>query len=278
MRSISALPGRSIRVLSALVIAMIMSAGCAMSAFGAPTVPTALSAGIPALAAPMTDAQLSASDPAGYRDVISTRAAVERELLGKVHKALDARGLAYGRTLTASELAAVEAAVSTVYSPYGYLRFGLVAGTGDWSYNGYRGTLYFTYGIYNATVDAYKWYTVSWPAISGNNRPSDQDVPNVGPVPEYTWDFGFLGSTWQGYVSNAAAEFYPGEWRLSPWTGAPYGRCYFETHGGSGTHYFKPTHGCIRLTPSNISALKTYYDGKMANKKDRSTAHLTVNY
>ncbi len=100
----------------------------------------------------------------------------------------------------------------------------------------------------------------------------------MGPVPEYTWDFGFLGSTWQGYVSSSAAEFSPGEWRLSPWTGAPYGRCYFETHGGTGTHYFKPTHGCIRLTPANITSLKSYYDTKMANKKNPSTAHLTVNY
>ena len=197
--------------------------------------------------------------------------------MAKVHKALDARHLAYGRQLSTAQSTAAAAAVSAV-SPYAYLRFMIVAGSGDWSYNGYKGTLYFTYGIYNPTVDAYKWFTVSWPAISGNNRPYDQDISNVGPVPEYTWDFGFLGSTWQGYVSNSAAEFSPGEWRLSPWTGAPYGRCYFETHGGTGTHYFKPTHGCIRITPTSITSLKSYYDTKMANKKNASTAHLTVNY
>jgi hypothetical protein len=278
MRSTSGRPRWPIHILSAVALAMVLVVGYTQFAFAAPLTPVTPVAATSSFGVPMTDAQLKASDPVGYRDVVSSRAGVERELLGKVHKALDARGLAYGRKLTARELAAA-AAVSTVYSPYGYLRFRLVAGTGDWSYNGYRGTLYFTYGIYNATVDAYKWYTVSWPAISGNNRPGDQDLQNVGPIPEYTWDFGFLGSTWQGYVPNSAApEFYPGEWRLSPWTGAPYGRCYFETHGGSGTHYFKPTHGCIRLTPANISALKTYYAGKMANKKDRSSAHLTVNY
>ena len=266
------------RLMFVLVLVVALTVACGQLAFGA-TSPTPATGTSTSLATPMTDAQLQASDPAGYREVMSTRASLENALLTKIHKTLDARGLAYGRKLTPTEQVAVEAALATIYSPYGYLRFGLVPGTGDWSYNGYRGTLYFTYGIYNAAVDAYKWYTVSWPAISGNNRPAYQNVSNVGPIPEFTWDFGFIGTTWQGYVSNGATEFYPGEWRLSPWTGAPYGRCYFETHGGSGTsHYFKPTHGCIRLTPSNISALKTYYAGKMANKKDRSSAHLTVNY
>jgi hypothetical protein len=271
-------PSWPVQLLSVLVLAVAFSIGCAQIAFAA--APATIATTSPTwFGTPMTDAQLRAADPTGYREVMSNRASLEKALVAKVHKTLDARGLSYGRKLTPTERTAVDAALATVYSPYGYLRFALVPGAGDWAYNGYRGTLYFTYGIYNSTVDAYKWYTVSWPAISGNNRPAYQNVPNVGPIPEYTWDFGFLGTAWQGYVSNSAPEFYPGEWRLSPWTGAPYGRCYFETHGGSGTsHYFKPTHGCIRLTPSNISALRTYYNGKMANKKDRSSAHLTVNY
>jgi hypothetical protein len=273
MRSETPLPSPLIRAIIALVSAALAAAVFAPAAPASTPPPPA-----PAAGAAMTDAQLRSIDPGGYRAVTSSRASLERSLLTKVHQALRARGLGYGRPMTANEQVAVAAALATVYSPYAYLRFTLVRGTGDWSYNGYRGTLYFTYGIYNATVDAYKWYTVSWPAISGNNRPADQGVSNVGPIPQYAWDFGFIGSTWQGYVSNAAAEFYPGEWRLSPWTGAPYGRCYFETHGGSGTHYFKPTHGCIRMTPSNITALRTYYGSKMANKKDRSSAHLTVTY
>lgn len=271
IRSSHSLP---LRILLAAGIALVaLLAISASHAFGAPNPG-------PRYGVALSDAELRTSDPAGYRQVVSQRTALERELLGKVHKTLTARGVPYGRTLTSRQASAADLALaSTTYSPYGYLRFGLVPGSGDWCYNGYRGTLYFTYGLYNATVDAYKWFTTSFPAISGNNRPGSQNVQNVGPIPEYTWDFGFLGTSWQGYVSNTtAAEFYPGEWRLSPWTGAPYGRCYFETHGGSGTHYFKPTHGCIRLTPTNITSLKSFYDTKMANKKDRSTAHLTVNY
>ena len=254
-----------------VVLAIVLLAISPRLAQAAPVTP------IP-IGTPLTDAQLRAVDPAGYAEITKGRAALERSLLTKLHRALDAKGLRYGGKLTATQIDAANYVAAAIWSPYGYLRFKLVPGTGDWSYNGYKGTLYFTYGIYNPTVDAYKWYTVSWPAISGNNRPSYQNVPNVGPIPEYTWDFGFLGTTWQGYVSNTAAEFSPGEWRLNPWTNAPYGRCYFETHGGTGSHYFKPTHGCIRLTPSNITSLKSYYDTKMANKKDRSTADLTVTY
>ncbi len=270
------------RVMVAIAIAAAIPLAAAHAALAAPVASSPLAQPlIPTSgeqkAVPMTDAQLRSADTVGYREVVSERASLERALLAKAHSELERRGLPYGRKLTSSQIAAAASALGAV-SPYAYLKFTLVPSSGDWSYNGYRGNLYFTYGIYNPTVDAYKWYTVSWPAISGNNHPHDQDVPNVGPIPEYTWDFGFLGTTWQGYVSDGSVEFYPGLWRLSPWTSAPYGRCYFETHGGTGTHYFKPTHGCIRLTPSNISSLKTYYDAKMANKKDRSTAHLTVSY
>ncbi len=227
---------------------------------------------------PLTDAQLRAVDPAGYAEITKGRAALERSLLTKLHRALDAKGLRYGGKLTATQIDAANYVAAAIWSPYGYLRFKLVPGTGDRSYNGYRGTLIFTYGIYNPTVDAYKRYTVSWPAISGNNRPSYQNVPNVGPIPEYTWDFGFLGTTWQGYVSNTAARSRPVSGgsihgpmpRMVAAISRPMG-------ARAATTSSRPT-DVSGSRPSNITSLKSYYDTKMANKKDRSTADLTVTY
>ena len=228
---------------------------------------------------PLTDDALRESDPQGYALVMKSRVPIESSLKNSVRAKLKTAGISTGESLSVGEASRAQVLLAAAaYSPYGYLSFKLVPGTGTWTYNGYRGTLYFTYGLYNATVDAYKWFTVSWPAISGNNRPADQSKVSLGPIPEYTWDFGFMSGVWRGYEPDSRVEFYPGQWRLDPWTGAPYGRRYLEVHGGNGDRYFKPTAGCIRTTPSNISALKTYYDTKMANKKDRASAHLTVDY
>jgi len=227
----------------------------------------------------LTDAQLKQQDPRAYRQIMAERPAIERALKARVHRTLDAKGLRYGRTLTPDQQGRVSAALEVnEVSPYGYLRFGLVPGSGSWAYNGYKGTLYFVYGIYYASTDIYKWYTVSWPAISGSNRPADQSKVGYGPIPEYTYDFGFMNTVFQGYVPDGRDAFYPGKWRLDPWSGAPYGRSQLETHGGRNANFFRPTSGCIRITPASISALKTYYDSKMANKRNRSTAHLSVNY
>jgi hypothetical protein len=229
----------------------------------------------------LTDDQLRAKDPAGYRLVTGGRAALERELLRKVRGRLKQAGVPVGagRQLTAAELdrATVTLAASP-WSPYGYLKFRLTPSTSPYARNGYLGTLYFTYGIYSAASDSYKWFTVSWPARSGNNRPADQAKVNVGPIPEYRWTFGFLYGAWRGYEADARESFYPGKWRLDPWTGGPYGRGYMEVHGGIGTHEYGATSGCIRLYSKHLPQLKTYYDSKMANKKDASTAILTVDY
>jgi hypothetical protein len=229
----------------------------------------------------LTDDQLRAKDHAGYRLVTGGRAALERELLRKVRGRLKQAGVPVGagRQLTAAELdrATVTLAASP-WSPYGYLKFRLTPSTSPYARNGYLGTLYFTYGIYSAASDSYKWFTVSWPARSGNNRPADQAKVNVGPIPEYRWTFGFLYGAWRGYEADARESFYPGKWRLDPWTGGPYGRGYMEVHGGIGTHEYGATSGCIRLYSKHLPQLKTYYDSKMANKKDASTAILTVDY
>jgi hypothetical protein len=230
----------------------------------------------------MTDAEFQATDPQGFAAMLPERQALEAELMTNVHDLLASAGVTPDRNATLSEDEVATAAgvlAASPYSPYGYLRFTLVPNTmSPYARNGYLGTLYFIYGIYRPTIDAYVWYKASWPARSGNNRPAYQSRPGLGPVPEYTWDFGFAGSAWRGYEPDGRAAFDPGKWRLDPWTGGPYGRGYLEVHGGTGTHLFGATSGCIRLYPNSIGALKAYYDTKMANKKDRSSAHLYVDY
>ncbi len=286
------------RRLGAAALAVVLLAGGGSAAFATepgwpeshqpaadpdPGVATAAVRGFDSAPAPeeLTDQELKAKDPAGYRLVTSGRAALERELLRKVRGRLKQAGVPVGaaRQLTAAELdrAAVQLAASP-WSPYGYLKFRLRRSTSSYARNGYLGTLYFTYGIYSAASDSYKWFTVSWPARSGNNRPADQAKSGVGPIPEYRWTFGFLYGAWRGYEGDARESFYPGKWRLDPWTGGPYGRGNMEVHGGIGTHEYGATNGCIRLYSKHLPQLKTYYDSKMANKRDRSTAILTVDY
>lgn len=230
----------------------------------------------------MTDAQMAASDPAALAALMPERDAIERSLLPRAREEAKAEGVAPGEdsTMSPEQASAVSAALAAkAVSPYGYLRFTLTPNTtSPHARNGYLGTLYFIYGIYNPTVDAYKWYTVSWPARSGNNRPASQKTAGVGPIPEYRWTFGFANGSWRGYEPDGRVEFGPGKWRLDPWTGGPYNRGLFEVHGGTGAHEYGPTSGCIRLYPGAISTLKTYYDTKMANKRDAATARLTVAY
>jgi hypothetical protein len=228
-----------------------------------------------------TDAAFKIRDPQGYADMLPQRSKLEAELLAKVHTILAAEGITPGADATATvDTERVDALLApTVYSPYGYLRFKLVPNTtSPYARNGYLGTLYFIYGIYNPVVDAYKWFTVSWPARSGNNKPADQSKIGIGPIPAYTWDYGFMSKSWRGYESDGRDEFYPGKWRLDPWSGGPYGRSCLEVHGGTKSHEFGATAGCIRIYPAAINSLKTYYDTKMANKKDPACAHLFVSY
>ncbi len=229
----------------------------------------------------MSDEKLKQADPAAYAVLVRERAGVERALLAKVRGSLKAAGVtpAGERPLDAAgQKQAAAVLASSAYSPYGYLRFTLVPSGSSYARNGYLGTLYFVYGYYSATTDSYRWYTVSWPGRSGDNIPGHQSVVGVGPIPSYTYDFGFMYGGYRGYEWDGTASFYPGKWRLDPWTGAPYGRSCLEVHGGSGTHLFGATSGCIRLYPTSISSLRSYWTYKMANKYDRATAHLTVLY
>lgn len=230
----------------------------------------------------MTDEALVIADPEGYAELLPQREAIESELLASVRELLAAEGIVPSKDAAMSDDDAATAAAiaaASPYSPYGYLRFTLKPNTTNpYARNGYLGTLTYVYGLYNPAIDAYKWYTVSWPARSGNNKPASQRIVGTGPIPEYTWDFGFVNKVWRGYEPDGRTSFSPGKWRLDPWTGGPYGRSYLEVHGGIGSSLFGPTSGCIRLLPAGIYSLKTYYDTKMANKKDRATAHLYVDY
>lgn len=230
----------------------------------------------------MTDEELQAADPAGYAQMRIERDAIERSLLVKARAQLKAAGITPAAAEPMDSSTAVRAAsvlASSAVSPYGYLRFTLTRNTtSQWARAGYLGMLYFTYGVYQPTVDSYRWYTVSWPARSGDNIPSHQSWVGVGPIPAYTYDFGFMYGAYRGYEPDGRVEFSPGKWRLDPWAGAPYGRGCLEVHGGVGAHEFAATSGCVRIHPSSINALRSYWTYKMANKYDRNTAHLIVRY
>lgn len=226
----------------------------------------------------LTDQQLAEQDPEGYAVLMPECRQIEAQLAQRIHERLREAGLEVGAQSSPDGARIAAVLTAATYSPYAYTTFTLVPGTGSMTYNGYRGTLYFRYGYYSAYTDSYRWYTVSYPAISGNNIPRYQSVINVGPTPEYTWDLGFLYGAYRGYESDYRTSFYPGKWRLDPWTGGPYGRGYLEVHGGTSDRYFKPTAGCIRLTPGAISSLQWYHTYRMANKYDRASAHLYVYY
>ncbi|MDA3935988.1 MAG: hypothetical protein PF636_03855 [Actinomycetota bacterium] len=225
-----------------------------------------------------TDEQLAKADPEGYAALVPECRAIEQQLTDGIHQRLAEAGFDVGAQASTSGVSIASVLTAATYSPYAYLKFVLVPGTGSMTYNGYRGMLYFRYGYYSSYMDSYRWYTVSYPAISGNNVPRYQAAVNVGPIPEYTWDFGFIYGRYRGYESDYRTSFYPGKWRLDPWTGGPYGRGYLEVHGGTRDRYFKPTSGCIRLTPSAISSLRWYHTYRMANKYARGSAHLYVDY
>ncbi len=229
----------------------------------------------------MTDAEFAVLDPEGYAAVMPESRRIEARLKAQIRARSvgpDDGSVVGSGTVEAGSQVIGSLAVTTPYSPYGYLKFVLVPGTGSMTYNGYRGTLYFRYGYYVSYLDSYRWYTVAYPAISGNNIPRYQAVRNVGPIPEYTWDFGFLYSSFRGFEYDSRTSFYPGKWRLDPWTGGPYGRGYLEVHGGTSYRYFKPTAGCIRLTPASINSLQWFHRYRMTNKYDRGSAHLYVDY
>jgi hypothetical protein len=155
--------------------------------------------------------------------------------------------------------------------------------SGTLQYHSYCGWLNHTY------MDCQGYmYTTSYPARSGNNRPADDWVSSVGPIPnnhqpinggtvtnKFTWGFRF--GTYAGYISDSGSSFYPGKWYLDPWyVNKPgtdlsvYERREFEIHGGSGSHEFWGTYaytqGCIRLQQASINGLKGLWNDHTDNR------------
>jgi hypothetical protein len=130
-------------------------------------------------------------------------------------------------------------------------------------------------------------YTTSFPARSGNNDPADMWVVDTGPQPSSwgssspsitsgRWRWGWMNGSFTGYEADSTDTYYPGKWRLDPWTVWRYSgrsgtqRGAFEIHGGTGRHDFSQsgTHGCIRLPSDSITGLKGKWDNYTDNKRD----------
>lgn len=94
-----------------------------------------------------------------------------------------------------------------------------------------------------------------------------------------------------GFEYDVRDSFYPGKWRLDPWTVANPGpdgdafRSSFEIHGGAlrgidGTLtsprlWTMPTLGCIRLDTDGLMGLKSKWDNRTDNPR---TMRLYVRY
>jgi len=130
-------------------------------------------------------------------------------------------------------------------------------------------------------------YTTSFPARSGNNDPADMWVVDTGPQPSSwgssspsitsgRWRWGWMNGSFTGYEADSTDTYYPGKWRLDPWTVWRYSgrsgtqRGAFEIHGGRGSHDFwqSGTHGCIRLPSDSVTGLKGKWNNYTDNKRD----------
>lgn len=115
----------------------------------------------------------------------------------------------------ASSAGAAGAGTATYYGAW--VNFHLYPGyncDGTLRYNNFCGWLYHKY-----TTDGWSTYTTPFPARSGNNVPSYDWVPNVGPIPnEYQWTWGFMNGSFTGFEYDYSDTFYPGKWRLDPWS------------------------------------------------------------
>jgi hypothetical protein len=156
--------------------------------------------------------------------------------------------------------------------------------------NNHCAWLYHKYRIYVDGEPTPTVYNTAYPSRSGNNNPPDKWRFNVGPIPDrfkscpegscvtkraYRW--GRQNGVFTKYEEDLRASFYPGKWRLDPWTiykpsDTSVDRGAFEIHGGrnddgSSRLWTTRTQGCIRLTIGGVNGLKRKWDNRTDNKR-----------
>jgi len=190
-------------------------------------------------------------------------------------------------TVAALQTPVADMVEATIYYN-GWVDFYLYANShcsGTVQQNGYCGWLYHKYQQYVDGIPKPTIYTSSYPARSGNNNVAEKWTQNVGPVPN-TWAssspsiasptrrWGWMNGAFTGYEAITGDDtFYPGLWRLDPWTvynASGTMRNAFEIHGGRNTHDFwqTGTHGCVRLPSASITSLKSMWNNYTNNKHD----------
>jgi hypothetical protein len=146
----------------------------------------------------------------------------------------------------------------------------------------------------------------AYPASSGTNDPEQMWDQKTGPLPDvflddvdgdgsyeerdwYLW--GAMNDLATGFEFDTDESFYPGKWRLDPWTilnptevGDP-ARSSFEIHGGvlkghdgnvvTSRLWNTGTLGCIRLDTEGVLGLKSKWDNRTTNQ---DSARLYVRY
>jgi hypothetical protein len=210
----------------------------------------------------------------------------------------DQRTLATMPVPTEAEVAAAGAAVSSTFYN-GWVNFYVYYNTncaGTKRDSNYCGWLYHKYQAIISGVPKPPIYTSSYPGRSGNNNVAQKWTPNVGPLPN-TWGsstpslpsptrrWGWMNGSFTGYEASGSDTFYPGLWRLDPWTvysgtgGSGTMRNAFEIHGGRNAHDFwlTGTHGCVRLPSTSITSLKSMWDSR-TDDKHNPYAPMTVYY
>ena len=154
--------------------------------------------------------------------------------------------------------------------------------------NNHCAWLYHKYKVYVGGAPKSPIYVSTFPSRSGNNKPDDKWWVNHGPIPgefkacpncsnrrDYRW--GRMNGRFTGYERDNSIPFYPGKWRLDPWTiykpsNTNVKRGAFEIHGGRNTDgtsrlWTTRTQGCIRLSIPGVRGLKGKWDWKTDNRR-----------
>ena len=154
--------------------------------------------------------------------------------------------------------------------------------------NNFCGWLFHKYRVITATGPKPGIHVTAFPARSGNNRPGDEWVRDLGPVPNRfagsagghprtSFRWGRMNGSYTGFEQDGSGSFYPGKWRLDPWVihqpaHPSHTRSSFEIHGGrngdgSSRFWTTRTNGCIRLTIKGIRGLRAKWSHRTDNRR-----------